>query len=78
MLVATTILTSNLETERAEILNKWIQIAVETKTALGNLYGFSSIIMALCMPQVSSLSFIKVNFRCSIFYLLNSMNKEYC
>lgn len=53
LLVAVTILTCNDNDERTETLNKWIQVAVDTKTALGNLFGFSSIMLGLCMPQVS-------------------------
>lgn len=53
LLVAVTILTCSDDSERADTLNKWIQIAVDTKTALGNLYGFSNIMLGLCMPQVS-------------------------
>lgn len=52
LLVATTILTCPSDSERAETLNKWIQVAVDTKTALGNLFGFCSIMLGLCMPQV--------------------------
>lgn len=52
LLVATTILTCQSDSERAETLNKWIQVAIDTKTALGNLFGFSSIMLGLCMPQV--------------------------
>lgn len=52
LLVAVTILTCSNDSERAETLNKWIQIAIDTKTALGNLYGFSNIMLGLCMPQV--------------------------
>lgn len=52
LLVAVTILTCADDSERAETLNKWIQIAIDTKTALGNLYGFSNIMLGLCMPQV--------------------------
>lgn len=62
LLVAVTILTCADDSERADTLNKWIQIAVDTKTALGNLYGFSNIMLGLCMPQVSlafSLDIIK-------------------
>lgn len=55
LLVAVTILTCSDDSERAETLNKWIQIAIDTKTALGNLYGFSNIMLGLCMPQVGSL-----------------------
>lgn len=53
LLVAVTILTCPNDDERAETLNKWIQIAVDTKTAAGNLFGFSAIMLGLCMPQVS-------------------------
>uniref|UniRef100_A0A8D8R8I3 SH2 domain-containing protein 3C n=1 Tax=Cacopsylla melanoneura TaxID=428564 RepID=A0A8D8R8I3_9HEMI len=44
------------DSERAEILNKWIQVAVDTKTALGNLFGFSNIMLGLMMPQIQRLS----------------------
>ena len=54
LLVAVTILTCASETDRAETLNKWIEVAIETKTALGNLYGFCGVMMGLCMPQVST------------------------
>lgn len=53
LLVAVTILTCPTDDERAETLNKWIQIAVDSKTAAGNLFGFSAIMLGLCMPQVS-------------------------
>lgn len=53
LLVAVTILTCSNDDERAETLNKWIQVAIDTKTALGNLFGFCSIMLGLCMPQVS-------------------------
>ncbi|XP_049816604.1 breast cancer anti-estrogen resistance protein 3 homolog [Schistocerca nitens] len=56
LLVAVTILTCTTEAERAESLNKWIEVAVETKTALGNLYGFCAVMMGLCMPQIQRLS----------------------
>lgn len=52
LVVAITILTCNSDSERAEILNKWIQVAVDTKTALGNLFGFSNIMLGLMLPQV--------------------------
>lgn len=55
LLVATTILTCTDDIERAETINKWIQIANDTKTALGNLFGFSAIMLGLCMPQVQNL-----------------------
>lgn len=53
LLVAVTVLTCNCDEERADTLNKWIQVAVDTKTALGNLFGFCAIMLGLCMPQVS-------------------------
>ncbi|XP_054714862.1 SH2 domain-containing protein 3C-like isoform X2 [Uloborus diversus] len=53
--VAITILTCGDEEVRAQVLNKWIQIAIETKTALGNLYGFTGIMMGLALPQISRL-----------------------
>jgi hypothetical protein len=56
LLVAVTILTCATEADRAEALNKWIQVAIDTKTALGNLYGFCGVMMGLCMPQVSTTS----------------------
>lgn len=52
LLIAVTILTCADDSERTETLNKWIQVAIDTKTALGNLYGFSNIMLGLCMPQV--------------------------
>lgn len=65
LLIAVTILTCSDDAERADTLNKWIQIAVDTKTALGNLYGFSNIMLGLCMPQVSQ------HFRKSCLLLKN-------
>lgn len=56
LVVAITILTCNSDSERAEILNKWIQVAVDTKTALGNLFGFSNIMLGLMLPQIQRLS----------------------
>ncbi|XP_063903243.1 breast cancer anti-estrogen resistance protein 3 homolog isoform X3 [Zophobas morio] len=55
LLVAVTILTCVDETERTEMLNKWIEIAIDTKTALGNLFGFCGIMLGLCLPQVERL-----------------------
>uniref|UniRef100_A0A8V0ZPP3 BCAR3 adaptor protein, NSP family member n=1 Tax=Gallus gallus TaxID=9031 RepID=A0A8V0ZPP3_CHICK len=46
--------TGNLE-DRAATLNKIIQVAVELKDSLGDLYAFSAIMKALEMPQVSRL-----------------------
>lgn len=61
LLIAVTILTCADDNERAETLNKWIQIAIDTKTALGNLYGFSNIMLGLCMPQVRKMCIYSKN-----------------
>ncbi|VVC89117.1 unnamed protein product [Leptidea sinapis] len=55
LLIAVTILTCQTDRQRADTLNDWILLAIETKTALGNLYGFSAIMFGLCMPQVECL-----------------------
>ncbi|XP_072931213.1 SH2 domain-containing protein 3C [Epargyreus clarus] len=55
LLIAVTILTCQTDRQRADTINDWILLAVETKTALGNLYGFSAIMFGLCMPQVECL-----------------------
>ncbi|XP_019877057.1 breast cancer anti-estrogen resistance protein 3 homolog isoform X2 [Aethina tumida] len=55
LLVAITILTCTDTTERTETLNKWIEIAIDTKTALGNLFGFCGIMLGLCTPQIEAL-----------------------
>lgn len=60
LLVAVTILTCVDDAERAETLNKWIEIAIDTKTALGNLFGFCGLMLGLCMPQVKNIFFIKI------------------
>lgn len=52
LLVAVTILTCPSDEERAETMHKWIQIAVDAKTAVGNLFAFCSIMLGLSMPQV--------------------------
>uniref|UniRef100_A0A8C9EQA1 BCAR3 adaptor protein, NSP family member n=1 Tax=Pavo cristatus TaxID=9049 RepID=A0A8C9EQA1_PAVCR len=46
--------TGNLE-DRAATLNKIIQVAVELKDSLGDLYAFSAVMKALEMPQVTRL-----------------------
>ncbi|XP_076255078.1 breast cancer anti-estrogen resistance protein 3 homolog isoform X3 [Rhynchophorus ferrugineus] len=55
LLVAVTILTCADDIERTETLNKWIEIAIDTKTALGNLFGFCGIMLGLCLPQIEKL-----------------------
>ncbi|XP_055599680.1 breast cancer anti-estrogen resistance protein 3 homolog isoform X2 [Uranotaenia lowii] len=85
LLVAVTILTCPDDLERAETLNKWIQIAVETKTALGNLFGFCAIMLGLSMPQIQKLETTwhtlrqkytdsAFNFEAKLRPTLNSMN----
>ncbi|XP_064463573.1 SH2 domain-containing protein 3C-like isoform X2 [Ornithodoros turicata] len=54
-LVAVTILTCSSEDERVELLNKWIQVAMDTKTAVGNLHGFTGIMQGLSITQISRL-----------------------
>ncbi|CAB3361083.1 Hypothetical predicted protein [Cloeon dipterum] len=56
LFVAVTVLSGATDVERADTLHRWIQVAVDTKTALGNLYGFCAIMMGLSMPQVQRLS----------------------
>lgn len=51
--IAVTILTCQSDLERSDVLNDWIQLAIEVKTALGNLYAFGAIMLGLCMPQVN-------------------------
>ncbi|XP_038107372.1 breast cancer anti-estrogen resistance protein 3 homolog [Culex quinquefasciatus] len=85
LLVAVTILTCQDDLERAETLNKWIQVAVETKTALGNLFGFCAIMLGLSMPQIQKLETTwhtlrqkytdsAFNFEAKLRPTLNSMN----
>lgn len=40
--------------ERARMLSQWIQICMELKTGIGNLFGFAAIMEGLLMPQVTS------------------------
>ncbi|XP_030429585.1 breast cancer anti-estrogen resistance protein 3 isoform X1 [Gopherus evgoodei] len=46
--------TGNVE-ERAATLNRIIQVAVELKDSLGDLYAFSAVMKALEMPQIARL-----------------------
>ncbi|XP_055934121.1 breast cancer anti-estrogen resistance protein 3 homolog [Argiope bruennichi] len=55
LFVAVLILTSPDEDERMKILNRWIEIAIETKTTLGNYYGFTSIMLGLTLPEILGL-----------------------
>ncbi|XP_050741265.1 breast cancer anti-estrogen resistance protein 3 homolog isoform X2 [Drosophila biarmipes] len=55
LMVAVTILTCQTDLDRAQLLSKWIEIALETKTALGNLFAFCAIMLGLCMHQIQKL-----------------------
>nr|CAD7431702.1 unnamed protein product [Timema monikensis] len=87
LLVAVTILTCAKDGERAETINKWIQVAIDTKTALGNLYGFCGVMMGLCMPQIQRLTATwhvlrqkftdsAFNFEAKLRPTLKNMNEE--
>lgn len=52
LFVAITILTTPAKEERVQLLNKWIEIAIETKTSVGNLFGFTSVMLGLILPEV--------------------------
>lgn len=56
LLVAVTILRTQDLNERAEIIHRWIQMAIDTKTAMGNLYGFTGIMLGLCVPEIQRLT----------------------
>ncbi|XP_051169525.1 breast cancer anti-estrogen resistance protein 3 homolog isoform X2 [Leptopilina boulardi] len=56
LLVAVTVLAGANAIERATTISKWIKVAIDTKTALGNLYGFCSIMLGLCLPQIQKLA----------------------
>ena len=50
--MAVTILTCPTLEDRAAMLHLWIEVATESKTAFGNMYGFAGLMFGLCMPQV--------------------------
>lgn len=52
LFVAVTILTCPSLEDRADMLNQWIQVAIESKTALGNVFGFVGLMCGLFQPQV--------------------------
>ncbi|XP_015110355.1 breast cancer anti-estrogen resistance protein 3 isoform X4 [Diachasma alloeum] len=56
LLVAVTILAGTTALERASTISKWIKVAIDTKTALGNLYGFCGVMLGLCLPQIQRLA----------------------
>ncbi|XP_054159184.1 breast cancer anti-estrogen resistance protein 3 homolog [Oppia nitens] len=53
--ICISILTTIHNESRAIVLNKWIEIAIEVKTALGNLFGFSTIMEALNTTAITAL-----------------------
>ncbi|KAG1659581.1 Breast cancer anti-estrogen resistance protein 3 [Nymphon striatum] len=55
LFVAVTILMCGNEEERGLMINKWIQVADDSKTALGNLYGFYNVMSGLTLPQIERL-----------------------
>ncbi|XP_063993591.1 breast cancer anti-estrogen resistance protein 3 homolog isoform X3 [Diachasmimorpha longicaudata] len=57
LLVAVTILAGTTAIERATTISKWIKVAIDTKTALGNLYGFCGVMLGLCLPQIQRLAY---------------------
>jgi hypothetical protein len=46
------ILTCPKVIDRAAMLSQWIQIAMETKGTLGNLFGFENVMEGLMSDQV--------------------------
>ncbi|CAG5097917.1 Similar to BCAR3: Breast cancer anti-estrogen resistance protein 3 homolog (Bos taurus) [Cotesia congregata] len=56
LLVAVTVLAGATAIERAATISKWIKVAIDTKTALGNLYGFCGVMLGLCVPQIQRLA----------------------
>lgn len=55
--VAVSILICENEEERSLMINKWIQVADDSKTAIGNLYGFHNVMLGLTLSQVSYITF---------------------
>ncbi|KAK1116654.1 hypothetical protein K0M31_018196 [Melipona bicolor] len=56
LVVAVTVLAGATAIERAGTISKWIKVAIDTKTALGNLYGFCGVMLGLCLPQIQRLA----------------------
>lgn len=53
LFVAITLLTTPDQEERVELLKTWIDVAIETKTSVGNLFGFTAIMLGLTLPEVN-------------------------
>lgn len=62
--------TGNLE-ERVATLNRIIQVAVELKDSMGDLYAFSAVMKALEMPQVKWKSYARI---CGIMNISRKTN----
>ncbi|XP_023316151.1 SH2 domain-containing protein 3C [Trichogramma pretiosum] len=56
LVVGVTVLICQTPAERAAMISRWIQVAIDTKTALGNLYGFCGVMLGLCLPQIQRLA----------------------
>lgn len=53
--VMVTILTCPKVSDRSAMVSQWIQVAMETKTVMGNLFGFETIMEGLNSEQISRL-----------------------
>ena len=54
--VLITVLTTISAENRKSVLNKWIEIAIEIKSALGDLFGFAAVMEALGWPPMARLT----------------------
>ena len=52
LFVALTIVMCSQCSDRSRMIHQWIQIAVELRGNLGNLFGFSAVMAGLKSPQV--------------------------
>ncbi|XP_064616595.1 breast cancer anti-estrogen resistance protein 3 homolog isoform X2 [Liolophura sinensis] len=55
MFVATMILTCSGILERARMLSQWINIAMELRTSMGNLFGFTAVMEGLMADEIQRL-----------------------
>lgn len=72
LFVAITLLTIGDREERVHLLHKWIEIAIETRTSIGNLFGFTSIMLGLTLPEVILLYLSKWIVLCKTVIFVNS------
>lgn len=63
LFVTITCLLCGSQQEIIEMINKWIKIAIEIKTTIGNLYGFACIMQGLAHPQLSRLQNVWLSLR---------------